>query len=148
MVSTRGTVDCVRGVVAMREPVRYDTASNFSKALYSEIGTMLADKLLPGTSTELYWGTAVTRSRNSLYSQTADCKAWTLPVLYLQPKPILLRVPEDFSTVADTNLVQQKLAKITELLRMSEEFRDAGQDEVAQAIDAKVAELRAEMAHG
>ena len=155
-----------RAVVAMREPISFEDACEFMRALTVETGQLLDARLRPGERTPLHWGGAVTLARGRLCGNGAvnggACKSWTLPVLYLQPDPSFVTVPRRGGRVeqgqgsfdapgggvedlSDADRFILAVEKIAELERQAAEFDELRPD-IAVLIRNKIEELRARIA--
>lgn len=143
----------LKAVVAMREPIRYDAACQFTRALYTEIGIAFRTRFTPGRREVVYWGSIITRARSALCSSGTNvgaaeqCKSWTIPVLYLQPEPLVVNVPDNLGAVVDSNRLLHDLAMIAELERQAAAFKGI-RPQLVPAIEAKIDEIRTRVLGG
>jgi hypothetical protein len=138
----------VRAVVAMREQIRYDIACQLTRALYTEIGTAFRNRFTPGQRETIYWGSIVTRARNALCNAgSTKYKPWTIPILYLQPGPLVVNVPDTTTGPLDSNRLHHDLAMIAELERQAAALTEV-LPELVPAIEAKIEEVRARVLSG
>ncbi len=89
----------VAAAIGMHEPVQVGEASTFCAALYPELFSALKDALLAprgGLPVAVNLSQAMTLPRQALRNIYPDAMAngrWTLPVLYLQERPLEIVVP-------------------------------------------------------
>lgn len=147
-------------VVGMREVVANVDANRFTTAFYRSALRLVRRALEPAIggngespSKELEWASAVNDARHRLASEKgslADAgsrKEWTLPVIYVQPKPFVFEgrsaptTPERARLEAALATLETKRAEILDL-----GLEDAMLAEVLRPIDDEIAELRRRLA--
>jgi hypothetical protein len=139
-------------VIGMREPIDIGDASDFTKALYTEFFVEVEGATNPPAQTiEVCWPKVLASARRTLLQKHTngapppvapnEVKEWTLPVLYVQRPPFVLRPTSNQSLATGVALETQ--AQLKTLLEVRDRLRGIPNlpPGVVTEIDDKIAEI-------
>ncbi|WP_161958392.1 CHAT domain-containing protein [Ornithinimicrobium cavernae] len=147
----------VPAVVGMREPVRSDDATLFTRAFYDELLPTVKQLLGAGGDQEVDWTRLVVSARARIADQYEPLaanrgthKEWTLPVVYTRPTEFVLQVAArqteavspDGARATDGETTRSLLLSIEALAGLRAQVERAGDPQMLADIDQELASLR------
>ncbi len=126
--------------IGMRETIDQQDADAFSRALYQELPAYLNEAFADGAGAEIRWDSLLPRIRSALCTGgpttvvAPNQKRWTLPILYVQARPLTVSLTAE---AADFDV--GRLAQLLDILRQHD---DQISDELRAKIEAEVERLK------